>query len=287
MVSQSSTTRPKRNITQKEYKEKNMMKYHTTVTKTIKKVKKTKNDISPNDKKLNKDLKNFCKVYAKIVEKICNEYIHDTDDHEDTLATAYDKIYEYESGYKIKYIPDDHERIRWGAVWIDYGDIELIVPDNIIISEKEEKKIEEEIVYINSLMIRDFNTILKKSNNKWFAKLCPENEIPKENSILRIKEPFKRISSHVWRLRFELNDDANYCWNPISVIRYSSDMKIKRTKYEFSQYNGDPCPEYLGRDDIYYYEKENNIPKEYMSDPNFYRMKAKGYSCEYAELSTQ
>ena len=295
MLTRSMTIRPKRNIIKKEYNEDIMIKNHITLTnnsKSIKKVKKNSNKnkklIKNIERNLDENVKIFCKVFSKIVEKICSEFIHHDDSANDISATGYERKFEYERGFKLIYKPQDlYSR---GGGWVEWADIELVVPEDINISEEQEKEIYKEINYIYSLMIKDFNIILKKSKNRWYDKLIHKdydqdesevNWIPDQNKILVIEIPFRRINTNVWSVRYYLCDECFYYWNPISVIKYGNDLKIKKIKDEFQIFSD----EYKDREDVYEYIEEYEVPKKYIDSDYLKEILDDGYRCEYAVLS--
>jgi len=264
---------------------KRKVKKNTKITKKI--VKK---------QELDETVKNFCKVYAKIVDKICSEYPYHTDSSDNMASRGYTKIYEYDNGYKLIYKPEEDF-----CGYVDYGDLELIVPDHIHITEEQEKQIETEIRNINGLLIKDFNTILKKLENRWFQILIPvyegednsnKNMIPTEKEILQIYSnfPFRRVDSNKWSVRFELSSSEDQYWLPISVIKYSNDLKLKQVKNEYSDFSGKLDDRYKDTDKDEYYEylpEYDEIPEEYV-DENVYEYifeNDEGVRCSYAVLS--
>jgi len=293
MMTRTMTLRSKRNTIKKEYNEEKLIKDHITLAKNskiIKKVRKNKNAINFN-RKLDVDVKIFCKVFTKIIDKITSEFIHSNDSSNDIWTNGYEKVFEYERGFKIIYKPED-EKSRGGA-WVEWADIDLVVPDDINISEEQEKEIYKEINFIYSLLIRDFNAILKKSENTWYDKLIYKdydqdasevNWIPDQNKILRITTPFRRISPNVFSLRYNLCEECFYYWNPLSVLKYGKDLKMKKVKKEYQTYSGDLDEEYKDKDDKYEYI-EDKIPKSYMDKDHFEDMVDDGYNCEYAVLT--
>ena len=180
------------------------------------------------------------------------------------------------------YIEEDNS-ICW-----EYADMYIIVPEEINITEEQERLIQKEIKKIHTLLIKDINTVLKKSKKKWFNDL---GKNPNEKDIIGIYPdyPFRKIDSNKWGMRFKLSKRLNMEWFPIRVIKYSKDLKVKKIKKEYLNDVDELDEEYKDRDDLYEFVNEyEEIPTEYMDEWEIENMgdDSDCFDCEYAKLSS-
>jgi len=87
-----------------------------------------------------------------------------------------------------------------------------------------------------------------------------------------------------------LSSSEDQYWLPISVIKYSNDLKLKQVKNEYSDFSGKLDNKYKDTDKDEYYEylpEYDEIPEEYV-DENVYEYifeNDEGVRCSYAVLS--
>jgi len=159
----------------------------------------------------------FGKLYAKMVSMICHYFIHHDDGACDYDYTGKREVFQYENthGMKIMYNPAKPDG------WVERAALLLMIPKNIRLNNQ--KKIKDQINYVNGLLVEDFNNFMKLTNNRFYNVI--EKDVPDQNDILQIYHKFQKNDQNSWILKFNLGESCHYFWRPLQVIKYCKDLE--------------------------------------------------------------